>query len=266
MTSPRSERPAAGGAMIDSHAHLHLSDYDEDREAVLARAAEAGVTRVLEVGIDREGADRALALADASPLVKAAVGCHPHEAESWDEAFADAMRGWAGDGRVLAFGEIGLDHYRDYAPHDVQERAFRAQLALADACDMPVVFHVRAAESDFLRIVDVAGPPRRAVLHAFSHDEDFAAACLERGFWLGIGGILTFPKSTLSAVLADVPPERVLLETDCPWLAPVPRRGRRNEPALLVHVLARLAEIWGVEPEALERTLDANFARFAGSA
>jgi TatD DNase family protein len=251
--------------MIDSHAHLHLKDYDEDRDAVMGRLAEAGLSRVLEVGINRAGAEKALALADRYPeLVRVAVGCHPHDSESWDDDFAAAMRGWSTDERVLAFGEIGLDHYRDYAPHDVQERVFREQLALAAECAMPVVFHVRAAEADFLRIIDELGAPDRAVLHAFSHDADFAAACLERGFRLGIGGIVTFPKSTLPQILKEVSPERVLPETDCPWLAPVPRRGKRNEPALVVHVLERLAGIWGLPVGELAALFERNFNDFAG--
>ncbi len=251
--------------MYDSHAHLHVKDYDEDRDAVIANAREAGLSCIVEVGINLEGAHKALALADRYPdLVRVAVGCHPHDSQSWSGEFAEAMRGWGDDERVVAFGEIGLDHFRDYAPHDVQERVFREQLALARECDMPVVFHVRAAEADFLRVIDDVGPPRRAVLHAFSHDEAFASACLERGFWLGIGGISTFPKSTLPQVLAPVPTDKVLLETDCPWLSPVPRRGKRNEPAMVVHVLARLAAIWEVDPRELEARLDRNFQEFTG--
>ncbi len=252
--------------MIDSHTHLHRKDYDADRDEAIQRAREAGVSRILEVGIDLAGGSKALALAERHPdIVRAAVGCHPHDSESWSDAFELAMREWSRNESVLAFGEIGLDHYRDYAPHDVQERVFRAQLALAAELEMPVVFHVRAAEKDFLRVIDEVGAPKRAVLHAFSHDADFAAACLKRGFWLGIGGIVTFPSSTLPQVLAEVPPEKVLLETDCPWLAPVPKRGKRNEPALVLHVLERLAEIWNRDIRELEARLDRNFHEFAGS-
>ena len=250
--------------MIDSHAHLHLEDFDADRDAVLVRLREAGVRKVMEVGIDRAGAVAALELAARVPELRVAVGCHPHNAEEWDADFAADLRRWAEHPRVLALGEIGLDHYRDYSPHDVQERVFREQLRLARALDLPVVFHVRAAEADFLRVVDDEGLPRRAVLHAFSHDADFAWACLGRGFWLGIGGIVTFPSSTLPTILRDVPAERVLLETDCPWLSPVPRRGRRNEPAHLTHVVERLAGIYARPAGELEAQLDANFAAFSG--
>lgn len=252
--------------MIDSHAHLHLEDFDADRDAVIARLREAGVRKVMEVGIDRDGAVAALALAARVPELRVALGCHPHNAEEWNEDFAAEMVHWAEHPHVLALGEIGLDHYRDYAPHELQEQAFREQLRLARELDLPVVFHVRAAEADFLRVLDDEGAPRRAVLHAFSHDADFARACLDRGFWLGIGGIVTFPSSTLPTILRDVPAERVLLETDCPWLSPVPRRGRRNEPAHLVHVLERLAAIYERPTADLEARLDANFADFSGEA
>lgn len=250
--------------MIDSHAHLHLKDYDEDRDAVVERLRAAGVRRVLEVGIDRAGAEAALALADRYPELRVAVGCHPHEAAAWDADFAAAMRAWSRRPEVLAFGELGLDFYRNYAPREHQDRAFREQLRLAAELDMPVIFHVRAAEKEFLRVLDEEGAPRRAVLHAFSHALDFAAACVARGFWLGIGGIVTFPKSTLPTILPEIAVERILLETDCPWLAPVPRRGKRNEPALVSHVLARLAEIYRREPAELESRLDANFTAFSG--
>jgi TatD DNase family protein len=250
--------------MIDSHAHLHLADFADDREAVMARLRAAGVRKVLEVGIDREGGEQALALAAAYPELRVAVGCHPHEAAAWSEDFAQALRGWAAHPRVLALGELGLDHYRDYAPRPVQELAFRAQLRLGRELDLPIVFHVRAAEADFLRVLADEGAPRRAVLHAFSHEAAFAAACLERGFWLGIGGILTYPRSSLREILRTVPVTRILLETDCPWLPPVPHRGRRNEPAHLVHVLEALAALYALTPAALEAQLDANFADFSG--
>ncbi len=251
--------------MIDSHAHLHLNDFDEDRDQVMLRLREAGVSRVLEVGIDRAGAEASLALTERYPELSVAVGCHPHDSAAWDTDFAHAMRGWAADPRVLAFGELGLDYFRNYAPHDKQDRAFREQLRLAADLDMPVIFHVRAAEAEFLRVLDDEGDPRRAVLHAFSHDMDFAAACVARGFWLGIGGILTFPSSTLPVILKEIALERILIETDCPWLSPVPRRGQRNEPAHLVHVLQRLAEIHGREVADVEARLDANFAAFCGT-
>jgi TatD DNase family protein len=251
--------------MIDSHAHLHLDAFEADREEIFRRLRETGVSRVLEVGIDLAGARASLDLAGRFPELRVAVGCHPHEAASWNADWAEELRRRAEEPAVLAWGEIGLDFFRDYAPRDSQERAFREQLRLARELELPVVFHVRAAEKDFLRILDEEGNPPRAVLHAFSHDGEFAARCLERGFWLGIGGIVTFPKSSLPKILEDVPPERVLMETDCPWLAPVPLRGKRNEPAYLAHVLARLSRIWGIEAKELEAILDGNFHAFAGN-
>jgi TatD DNase family protein len=249
--------------MIDSHAHLHHEDFASDRDAVIQRLEAAGIQRVLEVGIDLPGAESSLELARRYPVLLVAVGCHPHEAANWSTQFAHQMRRWAQDDRVAAFGEIGLDFYRDWSPRDRQELAFREQLRLARELAMPVIFHVRAAEEAFLRVLDEEGNPERGVMHAFSHGADFAGECLRRGFWLGIGGMITFPRSPLPEILATVPPERVLLETDCPWLAPVPRRGRRNEPAFLSHVLARLAGIWGLTQRELEAILDRNFLAFA---
>ncbi|MCP4547575.1 MAG: TatD family hydrolase [bacterium] len=250
--------------MIDSHTHLHHLDFRDDRDEVFANLRAAGVSRVLEVGIDYLGAERSLELSERYPEVLVAVGCHPHEASNWNPEFAAAMRRWATLDKVVAFGELGLDFYRNYSPHDLQEVAFRQQLGIAREMDVPVIFHVRAAETDFLRVLDDEGDPRRAVLHAFSHSFEFAAEAIKRGFWLGIGGMVTFPKSNLPQILTEISPERVLLETDCPWLAPVPKRGRRNEPSLLIHVLESLADIWKMSTADLEQLLDANFAQFTG--
>ncbi len=253
--------------MIDSHAHLHLKDFNEDRDAVIARMVEAGVTRALEVGIDREGAAEALRLAAKHPELLVAAGLHPHEAEKWDDDYRADLLKLAGNRKVVALGETGLDFYRDWSPREAQDRCFRGQLDLARETGMPVIFHVRDAEAEFLRVVDEVGPPARAVVHAFGSHRDFAAACLERGFWLGIGGVLTYKKSSLPEVLGEVVPvDRILLETDCPWLTPVPFRGKRNEPARLVHVREKLAEIYGMGETELEAITDYSFDRFLGSA
>jgi len=249
--------------MIDSHAHLHLEDFDEDRDAVIARMSEAGVSRVLEVGIDREGAEKALHLASRHDGIQVAVGLHPHDATQWDEACREDLLRLAGRRQVVALGEMGLDFYRDLSPRDAQDRCFRGQLALARETGLPVIFHVRQAEAEFLRIVDEEGPPARAVVHAFGGDRDFAKACLDRGFRLGVGGMLTFKNSRLSELLAEqVPVDRILMETDCPWLSPHPFRGRRNEPARLVEVRAKLAEIYGLPERDIDAVTDNGFERF----
>jgi len=252
--------------MIDSHAHLHLKDFDGDRDDVFRRLAEAGVRRVLEVGIDREGAREALHMASRRDMVSVAAGLHPHEAERWDDEYRASLLELAGNRRVVALGEMGLDFYRDWSPRDAQDRCFRGQLALARETGLPAIFHVRDAEAEFRRVIDEMGPPPRAVVHAFGGHRDFARACLSRGFWLGIGGQLTYKSSSLPETLKEVPPDRILLETDCPWLTPEPPRGKRNEPAMLGHVRARLAEIYGMDETGIEALTDHSFGRFLGEA
>ncbi|MDP6418346.1 MAG: TatD family hydrolase [Candidatus Krumholzibacteria bacterium] len=252
--------------MLDSHAHLHREEFDADREEVVARLKAAGVRQVLEVGIDEAGGRKALALAREHDFLKVALGFHPHEASRWSPAILEELRNMIEDENCVALGEMGLDYFRDYSPRDLQDACFRDQLKLAHELDMPVIFHVRAAESDFLRIVDEIGPPRRAVLHAFSHEADFARDCLDRGFYLGIGGILTYPKSRLPEILRELSPERILPETDCPWLSPQPLRGKRNEPSHLIHVREKLAEIYGVSEERMDEINEASYAAFLGMA
>jgi len=248
--------------MIDSHAHLHLKDFDDDRVAVLERMAEAGVSGALEVGIDLAGAAKALHLASRWPMLRVAVGLHPHEAGKWDDPTRDEILRLSAHKKVVAIGEIGLDFYRDWSPREDQDRCFRGQLALARETGLPVIFHVRDAEAEFLRVIDEVGAPRRGVVHAFGGHRDFAKACLDRGFWLGIGGQLTYKNSALPETLKTVPIERVLLETDCPYLTPVPNRGKRNEPAHLVHVRAKLAEIYGIDESQVDLLTDYSYERF----
>ena len=252
--------------MIDSHAHLHLKEFDEDRRAVLERAAEAGVSRILEVGINLAGAQKALSLASSRKNMQVAVGLHPHEAEQWSDETAAELRRLAAGRKVVAIGETGLDFYRDWSPREDQQRCFRGQLALARELDMPVIFHVRDAEEAFLRVIDEEGAPRRAVVHAFSSHRDFAVACLDRGFWIGVGGMLTYRKGLAEVIGGQVPLDRVLMETDCPWLSPVPMRGKRNEPALLVHVREALAALYGMSEEQVDMLTDYAFERFLGEA
>jgi TatD DNase family protein len=251
--------------MIDSHAHLHVKDFDEDRPEVFARLREAGVSRVLEVGIDREGAAKALKLAARYPEMLVAAGLHPHDSMKWDEDYRKDLLHIAGNRKVVALGEMGLDFYRDLSPRDAQDRCFREQLAVARETGLPVIFHVRDAEVEFLRVVDEEGAPARAVVHAFGGHRDFAKACLERGFWLGIGGVLTYKNSNLPEVLSEhVPVDRILMETDCPWLTPHPFRGKRNEPAMLVHVREKLMEVYGFGEKEMDAITDYSFDRFLG--
>jgi TatD DNase family protein len=238
--------------VIDTHAHL---DRDE-APAVLARAREAGVERVIVVATTIAGAHDALALADANPGVYACLGIHPHEAAAADAGRLDELRALLGHERAVAVGETGLDHFRDYAPHNAQRDLFERQLALARELGKPVVIHTRAADAETLEAL--AGVDGTVVLHCFSSPALLEPA-LERGWYVSFAGNVTYPKAAdLRAAAARVPDDRLLAETDSPYLAPQPVRGRRNEPANVVHTLAALAALRGVDPAELATQVDAN--------
>ncbi len=247
--------------MIDTHVHLNRDEFAADRPAVLERARTAGVTGLINVGYDLVSSRESVALAAAHSWVRATVGVHPHDAE----LLADAQGRLTADGRlrldelaelaaapgVVAVGEIGLDFYRDLSPRPAQRAAFAAQLELATRLDLPVVFHIRDAYPDTLQLVDEVGlPPRRAVLHSFAGGAEHARWARERGCLLGIGGPVTYKNGRLPGVLAaaGVTPDDVLLETDAPWLPPVPFRGKRNEPAYLAHTCEKPGRGAGRDP------------------
>ena len=239
--------------MIDTHAHLAALD---DPDEAVARAAAAGVTRILTVGTDVEDCRHALALAERHDGVSAILGIHPHEAGGATDDDVAALRELLTHPKAAAVGETGLDWYRDYAPRDDQRRLFAAQLELAGELDKPVVIHTRAADDDTLAGLDGFGGA--VVLHCFSSPHLLPTA-LERGWYVSFAGNASFPKAVdLRLAATQVPADRILAETDAPYLAPQPVRGRRNEPAYVVHTLAALAQARGEEPDALERRIDAN--------
>lgn len=236
----------ADGALIDTHAHVHLDAFDADRAAVLQRARDAGVARLINVGYDLPSSRASLRLAEAEPDVWATVGVQPHYAATTDADDLAAIAAWLAHPRVVALGEIGLDYYHNRAPREAQEQLFRAQIAIARAHGMPIVIHTREAQADTLRVLREAAQGLTIIMHAFSGDWAFAAACLELGAYLSFAGPLTFAKAEeLHAVARRVPLERVLIETDSPYLSPHPWRGRRNEPARVRLVAERLAELRG---------------------
>jgi TatD DNase family protein len=245
--------------VIDTHAHL---DALEDVDGAVDRARKAGVTRILSVGTDVERVKQTLALADEYEGVYAIVGVHPHEAGragDADLAELDALRVHE---KVVAIGEIGLDYYRDYAPHDAQRRIFDRQLELAAAARLPIVIHTRAADDD--TVAALAGFDGTVVLHCFSSPPLLEPA-LERGWYVSFAGNVTYPKAEeLRRAAQDVPGARILAETDCPFLAPQPVRGRPNEPAHVLHTLATLAETRDVDVDELEAQLDRNAAECFG--
>lgn len=230
--------------LIDTHMHLHSPQFDADRPAVFERAVAAGVARMVEVGYDLESSRAALRLAESDPHIFAAVGIQPHYATIADNAWLAEVRQLAAHPKVVAIGEIGLDYYHDRAPHDLQERLFREQLALARELALPVVIHSRDAQIDTVRILRSAARGQPGIMHSFSGDWAYAEACLDVGFHLSFSGPVTFGKAAeLHDVARRVPLDRVLCETDCPYLAPHPVRGKRNEPANVRLVAERLAAL-----------------------
>ena len=244
--------------MIDSHAHL---DACEDSEPDLVAAAEReGVRRILTVGTDGASCRAALVTAEAFPQVWAAIGRHPHNSAGFDDADLAELRALADHDRCAAIGETGLDHHRDRAPRADQERAFVAQLELAREVDRPAVIHTRAAADETLRVLREHAEGVAVILHCFSLTAH-VAECAERGWWISFAGNLTYPSAEdLRRAAAAVPEERLLVETDAPYLAPQPRRGRPNTPANVVHTARALAEVRGLEYEELERVLERNAA------
>jgi len=228
-------------------------------DAVLARAREAGVVAVVSIGADETSSRQAVALAERHATVFAAVGGHPHDAATFTEAAWDEWRRLAAHPRVVAIGECGLDYFRDLSPRDVQRRVFARHLALAKDTGLPVVIHCRDAYDDCLDIVAAElGAPARAVMHCFLGGAAVARRALDLGLCLGIGGSLTFPREeAFRQVVAGLPLERLVVETDSPYLTPRPVRGR-NEPAHVRHVAARLAGVLGVPFERLAAATTAN--------
>ncbi|HHX73688.1 MAG TPA: TatD family hydrolase [Firmicutes bacterium] len=236
--------------LTDSHAHLTDGRFREDYAQVLERARAAGVTTIINVGYDLASSAAACELAAKTEGLYAAVGIHPHEASCYTEETARRLRELATHPKVVALGEIGLDYYYNHSPRHVQQDVFRKQLRLARELCLPVIIHDRDAHGDIYRILcaekaqEIGG-----VMHCFSGDTNFAVNCLQLGFYLSLAGPVTFKNAgELPAVARMVPPERLLIETDAPYLAPVPYRGKRNEPAFVRLVAEKIAALRGMEP------------------
>jgi TatD DNase family protein len=258
--------------LTDTHCHLDFQLFDEDREEVLARAVKAGINFILNPGIDLASSRAAVVLAEAYPQVYAAVGVHPNDSLTWDTGTLDELRELISHPKVVAVGEIGLDYYRDRAPRDLQQRVFRQQLTLAGESGLPVVIHNRSATSDILGMLSEwhaelqkAGSPlaeRPGVLHSFAEDSEAARLALDLKFCIGITGPVTFRNAPkLRQTVASLPLDRVLIETDSPFLTPHPHRGERNEPAYVRFVAEKIAELHEQSPEAVAVVTGANADR-----
>ena len=253
---------------VDSHAHIDGPEYDADRDEVIARAREAGVAAILTVGTgDPHGNafERAVELAEQHPDIYAAVGVHPHDARLFDEQAERKIASLVEQSRkIVAWGEIGLDYHYDNSPRDVQREAFRRQLRLARVAGLPVIIHSRDADDDTIQILqeELAVYDRAGVLHCFGGGMAMAESAVALGFYISFAGVLTFKNAQpLRNVAVRLPLDRILIETDCPYLTPVPFRGKRNEPARVVEVARCLADLHSLDVEEVGRVTTANFAR-----
>jgi TatD DNase family protein len=256
---------------IDSHCHIDGPDYDTDREEVIARARAAGVSTMLNVGTGdpHSGAfERAVELAETHSEIYAAVGVHPHDAKLFDDAAEQLLLNLVrGSKRVIAWGEIGLDYHYDHSPRDTQREVFRRQLRLARAQNLPVLIHSRNADDDTIAILveELTGYERAGVLHCFGGSLTMAHEAIELGFFISFAGNLTFKKAEdLRDIARQLPLGRLLIETDCPYLTPVPFRGKRNEPTRVVETARCLAGIHDRELEDIARATTENFCTLFG--
>ena len=251
--------------LIDSHVNLHAPQFDGDRQAVIDRARAAGIGLMVNICDRVTNFAACRALAD-QPDIWCTVGTHPHEAKDEPELSPQALIDLAADPRVVGIGECGLDFHYDLSPRDLQARVFRTHIAAARATGLPLVVHTREADAVMADILETefAAGPFRLLMHCYTSGADLARRCAALGAWFSVSGIATFKAAQdVRDVIGGMPGERIIVETDCPYLAPVPYRGRRNEPAYVPHVLAKLAEVRGWSlAEAETRTTDAFFALF----
>jgi TatD DNase family protein len=230
--------------LADSHAHLEMNDFDRDRDDVIRRAEDAGVDLIITVGTTLDECRKAVSIADRNKSVYAAIGIHPHEVKDIDERTYENLKHLAKMDKVVAFGEIGLDFFRNLSPKDVQVRRFGEQLELANDIGLPIIIHDRDAHQETLKMLEGWKGSHRGVFHCFSGDYRMAAKCLDMGFFISIPGAVTFGKSEkLQEVVRRIPITGILVETDAPYLTPHPYRGKRNEPAFVIHTAKKIAEI-----------------------
>lgn len=249
-------------ALFDAHCHLTDDRFREDREAVLDRAREAGVEEMVTVGTGPEDARAARALAADVEGLWCTAGLHPHEADRFGSETMDALEAVLDAPETVAVGETGLDYHYDNAPRESQRTSFRAHLELAEAREMPVVIHSRDADGDTAALVEAFGDRVTGVLHCFTGGDGLLATALEAGWYVSFSGIVTFGSFDAPDRVRRVPADRLMVETDSPYLAPVPERGGRNEPAFVAHTCRRVAEIRAEEPSRTAARTRANARRF----
>lgn len=245
--------------LIDCHAHLHVKEFDADREEVIERARAAGVSKMINVGFDVEGNFAAVALAKKYEFIYATMGIHPHLASEWNDSvgakiFETAKR----EGKIVALGEMGLDYYKNFQPKNLQEKAFRGQLRLARELDLPVIIHCRDAFEDTFKILNEE-KISRVLLHCYTGTLEEANRAWGRGYYTAFTGIITYPSAdALREVVKQCPLDKLLIETDCPFLAPQGRRGERNEPAYLKEIFQKVTMMKKKDTSSLESIIEKN--------
>ena len=227
---------------IDTHAHLYYDNLKNQLAKVVERAEAAGVTQIICVGTDLPSSETSISIAEKYDAVFATVGVHPHDAKDAPDDYLHQLRDLTSHSKVVAVGEMGLDYFRDFSPRNVQKEVFQSQLALARELDLPAVIHNRDADEDILKILEEVRY-ERSVLHCFSSDTEMAGRAVSLGCFLSFTGNVTFGKNHTEAVLSAIPMDRIMLETDCPFMTPVPNRGKLNEPANILHIAQWIAKV-----------------------
>ncbi len=245
--------------MIDSHCHLDFKDYKGILDEVIAEANRAGVHTLVNIGCDPESAQRSVALAEKYDCVYATVGVHPHDAKRYDKNFESELLKYLTHPKVVALGEIGLDFYRDLSPRDIQKAVFRQQLEIAVQTQKPVVIHTRQAFRETVDIITEYAPRLAGgVFHCFPGTTAEAFEIINLGFYISVGGVITYDKAGMAHMAAEVPLKHILLETDCPYLTPVPYRGKTNRPAYIKYTAQKLAELKNITLAEVEKITDRN--------
>jgi len=245
--------------LVDTHAHLQWASFDRDREEVVDRARRVDVKHIVNVGFDLDGSRKAIELAEKHHGVYATVGVHPHNASQLNEVVLDRLARFSEDPKVVAIGEIGLDYYRNLSPRDAQKKAFEAQLFLAEKLGLPVAIHDREAHADVLKMLSRFKGKTKGVMHCFSGSREMAEQCVKFGFYISFAGPVTFPNSRkLQQIVKEIDLDKILLETDSPWLAPQNVRGKRNEPAYLPFIAEKIADLKGISIDVLAEATTRN--------
>lgn len=250
--------------MIDTHCHLDFPEFNRDRDEVIIQAAEHGVDRLINIGTDAKTSRFSFSLANSYENIFCAIGVHPHDSKTLTPEFLAEMATMAENKKVIGIGEIGLDYFRDLSPRPMQKEAFISQLELAISLNLPVVIHVREAMDDAIKIVEKCAGRVRGVFHCFPGTTDQARQVIDLGFHISVNGIMTYKNAKMARLAAEVELERILIETDCPFLTPVPHRGKRNVPAYVKIVCAKLAEVRGMDTAEVDKITTRNAEKLFG--